>query len=105
MSYPISSSMAEQLKPIDKRPALILDIVETILQGMLSYQIQVIHQKYRGDSFTKDDSGERYFEASNGFILSSDGVQKLQKVIHLGAVVYLLIDYLYGVVGIVVIIE
>ena len=69
----VSSSMEKQLKPIDKRPALMLNIVKTIRRGMRSYHVQVIHQRYRGDSFTKDDCAKRYFEASNGFILASDG--------------------------------
>ena len=68
MSTPISPSMAEQLRPIDKRPTLVLDITERVINNILHYDIQIVEQKYRCNQF---NYGSCSFIASNGFILSS----------------------------------
>lgn len=68
MWYKISPSMAEQLRPIDKRPALVLDITKRVINNILHYDIQVVEQRYRCGQFNYSGCS---FIASNGFILAS----------------------------------
>ena len=75
-SPPLSPSMKDQLRPIDKRPALMIDIVEGQKGGLLIHTIQIIYQRYRNSEFSLQDSRHR-FMASNGFRLVSDSTPEV----------------------------
>ena len=57
--------------------ALTLDIQSTTYNNILIYIVQVVHQKYRGSSFSIVGSG---YTAPNGFRLSSQAVPALYTI-------------------------
>ena len=64
-----------------KKPALVIEITESIEGALPVYLIKVMSQKYRYLEFTKREDYHR-FVASNGFVLVSDSCPEAVELNH-----------------------